>query len=405
MDGKLHIYHPKRHLTLFEYRLSSSTITSDIINLSTIHPAKNVLLFIGGLYDNFLSPSYVSELASLFPINLESSPSWTVMHVQLSSANVGWGISNLDRDVDQIATAVEYARKYVVKEHGHSSSEPGPKLREEDVNFVLMGHSTGCQDVLHYLHSSIPPGKKRPPIQGAILQAPVSDREAALYSASKSSSARDAYEDLLCQSRTVPSDDMDSVILPMKQTKMLFGPTPISISRFLSLTSPDSPHQPSADDMFSSDLTEERLRATFGKVGVSPAFRVVGSASNDSSDRRYDQPSMLIMISGADEHMPDHVDKKVLLQRWSNALEYRGNAVCDVNSGIIEEGKHDLSGDDMVATKARTDMKQRVLRYLERVSGCSVKVEKELSLDDVGKALSESKEGQELLLKKQVGKL
>jgi hypothetical protein len=38
---------------------------------------------------------------------------------------------------------------------------------------VLMGHSTGSQDVIHYLSSTAPV----PPVEGGIMQGPASDRE------------------------------------------------------------------------------------------------------------------------------------------------------------------------------------------------------------------------------------
>jgi len=45
---------------------------------------------------------------------------------------------------------------------------------------VLMGSSTGCQDVMEYLTGAN--AAKRPRIDGGILQAPVSDREAIIMS-------------------------------------------------------------------------------------------------------------------------------------------------------------------------------------------------------------------------------
>lgn len=40
---------------------------------------------------------------------------------------------------------------------------------------VIMGHSTGSQDVIHYLTSPSP--SPRPKVDGGIMQAPASDRE------------------------------------------------------------------------------------------------------------------------------------------------------------------------------------------------------------------------------------
>jgi len=63
MEGKLHIYHPDRKLVLFEYTTGPTSGP----------PPSNVLLFIGGLYDNFLNVGYVDDLSRLFK---SSKPTW-----------------------------------------------------------------------------------------------------------------------------------------------------------------------------------------------------------------------------------------------------------------------------------------------------------------------------------------
>ena len=92
MDAKIHIYHPKRRLLLFEYLNTSNT------NGDTTSQPPNILLFVGGMYDNFRSPRYVDDLAALFPRDAPNQK-WSVMHVQLTSAGRGWGLSDLDKDV------------------------------------------------------------------------------------------------------------------------------------------------------------------------------------------------------------------------------------------------------------------------------------------------------------------
>lgn len=42
---------------------------------------------------------------------------------------------------------------------------------------VVMGHSTGSQDVIHYLSSPQSDDERRPEVDGGIMQAPASDRE------------------------------------------------------------------------------------------------------------------------------------------------------------------------------------------------------------------------------------
>lgn len=106
METVLHIYHPKRQLLLLEYAnkgSSSSTnananISSQPLAQSTSTAPTNVLLFVGGMYDVFRSPSYIEDLAALFPRDIPGQK-WRVMHVQLSSSGKCFGLYDLDRDV------------------------------------------------------------------------------------------------------------------------------------------------------------------------------------------------------------------------------------------------------------------------------------------------------------------
>lgn len=94
MDTRLHVYYPRRTLVLSEYipRVDLTQPRQDQ------HQPPNVLLFIGGMYDNFRSPRYVDDLAALFPRD-EPDQKWSVFHVQLSSAGKSFGLVDLDRDV------------------------------------------------------------------------------------------------------------------------------------------------------------------------------------------------------------------------------------------------------------------------------------------------------------------
>lgn len=94
MDVRLHTYYPRRTLNLSEYipRLNLTQPRQEQ------HQPPNVLLFIGGMYDNFRSPKYVDDLAALFPRD-EPDQKWSVFHVQLSSAGKCFGLVDLNRDV------------------------------------------------------------------------------------------------------------------------------------------------------------------------------------------------------------------------------------------------------------------------------------------------------------------
>jgi hypothetical protein len=94
METILHAYHPKRSLMLLEYARTSEKGTTN----SSPASAQNVLLFVGGMFDNFRWPRYLDDLAALFPCDVPNQ-NWRVMQVQLSSNGRSWGIFSLDRDV------------------------------------------------------------------------------------------------------------------------------------------------------------------------------------------------------------------------------------------------------------------------------------------------------------------
>jgi hypothetical protein len=125
MEAILHKYHPKRNLLLLEYPKISG-----IQRTLSSAPESNVLLFVGGLYDDFKTPGYVDDLAALFP---STDDNWSILHVQLSSAGRQWGLYDLTRDVEELSVAVSFIRDAITK--------------SRDTKVVLMGFSTGCQDL------------------------------------------------------------------------------------------------------------------------------------------------------------------------------------------------------------------------------------------------------------------
>lgn len=75
-----------------------------------------------------ITPSYPAQIAHSLP------PHWRIAEVLLSSSYRGWGTSSLQKDAHEIARCVAYFSKL----------RPGRKI-------VLMGHSTGCQDIMEYV--------------------------------------------------------------------------------------------------------------------------------------------------------------------------------------------------------------------------------------------------------------
>ena len=266
-------------------------------------------------------------------------------------------MGSLDKDIVEIAQCVDFVRNY----KSSQLSQPG--------KVVVMGHSTGSQDVLHYLHSHnpLPPNALfepelehifRPELDGAILQAPVSDREHLLDTLSKGTPSATpsqlvmVHDQLVEFARRQPYTHHDNIeaILPLSMTAKLGLPSnvPICGRRFLSLTSPDSPKKPAQDDLFSSDLTDQRLVDTFGAV----------------SERKLLRTKLMVLYSGADEYAPKWVDKDRLLQRWKKATNNVEEKWYEPGSGIIPGASHNVRG---TGGEPQHDLIDRVIGYLSSI--------------------------------------
>ncbi|OGE53098.1 hypothetical protein PENARI_c008G06810 [Penicillium arizonense] len=323
--GVLHEYAPR--LVAFEF-----TPPSDVNKLHS-------LIFVGGLTDGFCTVPYVSKLAQAL-VNTE----WSVFSVLLSSSYGGWGVGSLDRDVEELGQCVRFIRDLKASQQ--------PSAPAKSAKIAVMGHSTGSQDVLHYLYSPNSgyglQHQVRPPLDGAILQAPASDREglqAIIADSPQPDELKKVYNELVDFAKKQPytEKNIDNV-LPMHLTSKLSYPadTPLSARRFLSLVSPESPEHPSEDDLFSSDLSDKRLQETFGKIGTQGII----------------QSKLLFLYSGNDEYCPHWVDKEKLLQRWQQATEAGGGSWDTENSGVIVGASHN------VKDEGQQELIDRILRYL-----------------------------------------
>jgi len=342
MEGILHAYIKKPALNLFEYTTRHPTTPS-------VLPATppNILLFVGGLYDNFSSPPYLIDLAELFPRHNDQQ--WALMHVQLSSAMKGFGTSDISRDIEEIGLAITHIRDVIRK----------GKL----TNVVLLGQSTGCQDILHYISAPNTNDPLRPIVQGAILQAPLSDRDALMvFKVNKDPERKAFFEKCMQLIATIPEDEHKTHVLPLTWTMPLFGRAPLCVSRFLDLASPSSPENPRQEDFFSHDLHESRLNETFGQVG---ARQVLGQA-------KAAQPSVLILISESDEVVSQPATAQDLLQKWEKELasDSARSIALHSESTCIKDATHDISGGSPAQQKARlVSFRGALLQYLDAVVG------------------------------------
>ncbi|KAE9376543.1 DUF1749-domain-containing protein [Stipitochalara longipes BDJ] len=297
-EGLVHLYKSSGwdHLTAFEHTPHSPQT-----------PPQNLLLFIGGLFDGLLTIPYTSTLSSALP------PTWTLAEVRLSSSYTGWGTSSLQKDVSELSDCVSYFRTI------------------KTGKIVFMGSSTGCQDIMEYLTGA--GHETRPPIDGGILQAPASDREALGMMMDP-----ELYKSSCVAAQKMVDGGNGEEILPKKETVNAF-PAPCTARRWLSLA---SPNHDGDDDYFSSDLGDERLERWFGRLPRNSP--------------------LCILMSEMDEYVPKTVDKKGLIDKWVCIIKKGEGTVDEVNSGVVEGASHNLMKDEEEIVGG---LVRRVLGFLE----------------------------------------
>ncbi|KAI3496556.1 hypothetical protein L1887_38921 [Cichorium endivia] len=234
---------------------------------------KQQVVFIGGLTDGFLATEYLEPLA----IALDKEK-WSLVQFLLSSSYTGYGISSLKEDASELDQLINHLIN-----------------KEDSEGVVLLGHSTGCQDIVHYMRTNAACSRA---VRAAILQAPVSDRE---FRATLPETA-----EMIDLASKLISEGRGSELMPRAANP----DTPITAYRFHSLCA-----YMGDDDMFSSDLSDDQLKQRLGHMCNTPCQ---------------------VIFSMADEYVPDYVDKKALVERLCRAM---GGA----EKVEIEWGNHSLS--------------------------------------------------------------
>uniref|UniRef100_A0A0E0E929 AB hydrolase-1 domain-containing protein n=1 Tax=Oryza meridionalis TaxID=40149 RepID=A0A0E0E929_9ORYZ len=247
------------------------------------------VIFIGGLTDGFLATDYLEPLSLALEVE-----KWSLVQPLLSSSYTGYGISSLEQDALELDQLISYLIN-----------------KENSDGVILLGHSTGCQDIVHYMRTNFACSKA---VSGVILQAPVSDRE---YRATLPETAEmiDLAAKMLSEGR-----GMD--LMPREANP----DAPITAYRYHSLCA-----YMGDDDMFSSDLSEDQLRQRLGHMSTTQC---------------------LVIFSMGDEYVPEYVDKEALVDRLCRAL---GGA----EKVEIEWGNHALSNRVQEAVRAIVDFVKR----------------------------------------------
>jgi hypothetical protein len=361
LTGQLFTYGPNR--VAFESLLASSSIivsscgstTGTNHNNTTTSPEPsapmlfeshqallppNKCILLGGLSDGLIPVPYTHALSEMVchfpyhptissssqqqPLPHQQQQSWSLLQPILSSSYTGFGHGTLDRDVMEIHEFIQYIIQY----------------RNATQNIILIGHSTGCQQIVHYLKtyygSTVDTNRTndddtnndtdndRPPLQrpiitfGAVLQAPVSDREAAtIWNPNESSLYRTESEHLeqlqqhITFATTMIQEQQHRATEMMPRTAFW---APITVQRYYDLMVRKS----GLDDYFSSDYTDGELRARLSHISSSSS-----SSSTSSFGGRLRR--VIVACSGQDEYVPKHVDTEALLQRFCDAMNYRSS--------------------------------------------------------------------------------
>lgn len=250
----------------------------------------------GGLGDGLMLADFVPVLAKQL-----DAISWSLVQPLLSSSLSGWGIGSLDEDALELSML---ARCLHVE------------LGSQD--FVLCGHSTGCQDAVRYMNRSEccdqdvidPMLCNYPRPIGVILQAPVSDHDWLVQQADTEQRLR------LCSEMLQKGQGEDIAFRD--------DGVPMTARRFHSLAGSDGD-----DNMFSTSFDRDQLKEVLGVVTVTPT---------------------LWLFSGDDEFVSSDTDKESYRRLYEEVLDHPSS-----RCKIIEGASHSLTGCEDIAVNIMID--------------------------------------------------
>jgi pimeloyl-ACP methyl ester carboxylesterase len=280
LSGELFAYAPGR-------------VAFESFHLSGSCPNKCILL--GGLSDGLMPVPYTQKLFS------ELSPNWSLVQPILSSSYTGFGHGSLDRDMAELDELIEFLTLHRGAEYT-----------------ALVGHSTGAQDIVHYLKHGNPVQLNT--IRLVALQAPVSDRESSTICYGCHDTPTDHLEDLqkhIKLAQEMVESKREDEMMP----RCAFW-APITASRYLALHERDG-----TDDYFSSDFDDGELKRRLQHVGQQKLLLYV-----------------LVAFSGSDEYVPSCTgDSEKLLLRLCRSMTSDNPNSPEIVPLFLEEGNHNLS--------------------------------------------------------------
>ena len=174
--------------------------------------SENFLVVMGGLTDGLLPTSYTPALAAA-----AAADGWNTVQPVLRGSYCQFGTGGLGQDVEDLGALVRFLR-----------DSRGAK------RIALLGHSTGCQISVRFMTAGGgAPEELRALVKLVVLQAPVSDREAA--------SGSGVGPEVVAEARALVEQGNGGAII----SHSLYGFIPLSAQRALDLF-----ERLGADDMF-----------------------------------------------------------------------------------------------------------------------------------------------------------
>ncbi|KAJ4264921.1 hypothetical protein NW762_005164 [Fusarium torreyae] len=261
--------------------------------------ARNAIVFIGGLTDGPHTIPYTRLLAQRLEDAKELG--YSIFEIRMRSSFTGFGISSLSNDVEDISALVKYLRG----------------IGKEKI--VLFGSSTGCQDCIEYSNYA---KHNNEPVDGFILQSPVSDRESLDLVFPNPQPSLDLAAKMI-------SEGKGGDCMPFDKIPAVLG-APISASRFQSLASKGGD-----DDYFSSDLDDEVVAKNWSRF----------------------QKPVLVLHSEKDEFVPERIDQVACNKKYKTL-----NPAVSALSGLIPGAGHTVT-----EPEAQEWLSKRVIEFLGSV--------------------------------------
>lgn len=201
-----------------------------------------VIIYIGGMLSDMMHPKFVFDMADKMHFASFVQPTLR--------SHPFFGLWSLADDAEDIERAIEYVcnnfRGKLSKDMTIDTAHGNSAEYSELPKIILLGHSTGCQSVLHYLNTRLHSTR----ITCAIFLGPVSDRE---------------YEE------SVNPNLSYNLELAQNNPEMTFlhFNSPVKAQRYISLFT-----KYGDDDLFSSDLPN-KFFTTLNKSGTPLHFLVM----------------------------------------------------------------------------------------------------------------------------------